>query len=134
MFLTFTWQRTHSSAVKDGMSTRTTRPLRPWQQLLDGRVSRRQVIRGGLSAAGAAAVPLLLRGAGHDTARAAAALRDGAHPFVPIKPSSNDELLLPAGFWAARDGSAVANPFALAHEWAKASRRALRAPALLSNQ
>src|SRR3989337_1076834 len=75
-----------------------------WHALLEARISRRAVIKGGLAAAGASVLPLNLRVASatsdspSPTSRQAGATAAQLRPpFAPIQPTTVDDLVLPRG-------------------------------------
>jgi secreted PhoX family phosphatase len=75
----------------------------PWHRLLRSRISRRDALRGGAAAAGAALLPLDLRVAEAATAEgappaAAPTASRTAPPFEPIRPTTADDLVLPRGY------------------------------------
>lgn len=76
-----------------------------WHQLLDTHVSRRNLLKGGLVAAGATALPMQIDAAspapgtagrgGRTTARQ---ISNTQPPFTPIAPTNADDLVLPPGY------------------------------------
>jgi hypothetical protein len=94
--------RVASSATDPEIETMQNRES-PWHRLLRSRISRRDALRGGAAAAGAALFPLELRvaeaaPAGGATPAAAPAASRTAPPFEPIRPTTADDLVLPRGF------------------------------------
>jgi uncharacterized protein len=76
-----------------------------WHQLLDTRVSRRNLLKGGLVAAGASALPMQLNAAPLVAGSAGTGSRSSARqaantrpPFSPIAPTTVDDIVLPQGY------------------------------------
>ncbi|MBW3628584.1 MAG: DUF839 domain-containing protein [Gemmatimonadetes bacterium] len=70
-----------------------------WHRLLSARVTRRGALRGAAAAGVATLLPLELRRAGaSEPARPAGTAIQNRAPFRPIRPTTRDELVLPAGY------------------------------------
>jgi len=80
------------------MTQRETPPSL-WQQLLEGKISRRNALKGSVAAGAASLLPLNLH-----PAKAAPAVAPNAQsavtspPFSPISPTTVDDLVLPNGY------------------------------------
>ncbi len=72
-----------------------------WHQLLEARMTRRGLIKGGLAAAGAAVLPLKLEVATAQKGPATHSDEPSSRrkpPFDPIRPTTVDDLVLPRGY------------------------------------
>jgi secreted PhoX family phosphatase len=85
------------------MSKAMTEPSSLWHELLEKKINRRGLVKGAMMAGAAtAAAPIQLRNAQAAAldapASQAGARRDPSLPFSPIQPSTEDAVVLPAGY------------------------------------